>query len=155
MNKVIKGEIKKQDFYKIGLVTSRFNSLITDRLELEAIKRLKILGFEDKQIIRVSVPGAFEIPLATKQLLLVDCDAVCALGAVIRGETSHYDYVCSAVERGCSELQLEFLKPVGFGVLTTENKEQALARSGGEKENKGAEIIDVVLEMLSLKSKII
>src|SRR5690606_33762687 len=82
------------------------------------------------------------------------CDAVVALGAVIRGETSHYDYVCSAVERGCTELQLATRKPVVFGVLTTDNDEQAMDRAGGRHGNKGAEAAQVAIEMLALKRNI-
>jgi 6,7-dimethyl-8-ribityllumazine synthase len=77
-----------------------------------------------------------------------------ALGLVIRGETSHYDYVCNAVERGCSQLQLEHNKPVAFGVLTTENRSQAEARCGGAKGNKGAESAQVVLDMLQVLDSI-
>jgi 6,7-dimethyl-8-ribityllumazine synthase len=88
--------------------------------------------------------------LAVQALLRNGCHGVVALGAVIRGETSHYDYVCAGVERGCSHLQLKYKKPVGFGVLTTENEEQALDRAGGAMGNKGAEAAEVVLEMIDL-----
>ncbi|MCB0414124.1 MAG: 6,7-dimethyl-8-ribityllumazine synthase [Bdellovibrionales bacterium] len=155
MKPALRGQIVFDKNFKIGVVTSRFNQPITERLESEALKRLADLGYKEEQIVRVSVPGAFEIPLAAKQLLESGCHGVCALGAVIRGQTTHYDYVCMAVERGCSQLQLEYGRPVGFGVLTTENKDQAIARSGGQKENKGADTVDVVLEMLSLKQMIL
>ncbi len=88
--------------------------------------------------------------MACQALLDQGCDGVVALGAIIRGETSHYDYVCSSVERGVSALILEYKKPIGFGVLTTENEEQAMARAGGEHGNKGAEAAEVVLEMIGL-----
>ena len=110
------------------MVTSRFNSEITEKLE----------------------SGAFEIPLATQALLDLGCDGVVALGCVIRGETSHYDYVCNSVERGVTELMLQYKKPIGFGVLTTENDEQAEARAGGKHGNKGAEAAEVVMEMIGL-----
>ncbi len=82
------------------------------------------------------------------------CDGVVALGAVIRGETSHYDYVCNAVERGCTELALKYQRPVGFGVLTTENDDQAMDRAGGRHGNKGAEAAEVTVEMCTLLRKV-
>lgn len=134
---------------KIGVVTARFNSEVTYRLEAAAIEQLTALGCKDIRAVRVA--GAFEIPLAASWLLDSGCDGVVALGAVIRGETSHYDYVCNAVERGCTQLALETGKPVGFGVLTTENDEQAMARAGGTHGNKGAEAAQVTVEMARLK----
>lgn len=135
---------------KIGVVTARFNSEVTEKLEEGALKALKEMGIADEALISARVPGAFELPLAAKALLDRGCHGVVALGAVIRGETSHYDYVCSAVERGCTELQLRTGKPVGFGVLTTDNDEQALDRAGGRHGNKGAEAAQVVVEMVRL-----
>ncbi len=139
---------------KIGVVTARFNSEVTSKLEAGAIATLKELGCSENHIVAVSVPGAFEIPLAVQALLSGGCDAVVALGAVIRGDTSHYDYVCNAVERGCSELQLKFHKPVAFGVLTTDTDEQAMDRAGGKHGNKGSEAALVAIEMVSLLRKI-
>jgi 6,7-dimethyl-8-ribityllumazine synthase len=137
--------------WKVGVVTARFNSKITDKLLEGALRRLNELGVNDKQIVSVYVPGAYEIPLAASWLLDQKCDGVIALGAVIRGETSHYDYVCTAVERGCTTLQLQSKKPVVFGVLTTENEEQAINRIGGLHGHKGEEAALVLVEMLSLK----
>ncbi len=135
----------------IGVVTSIFNSEVTFKLEEGAINALTSLGLTHHELVTIRVPGAFEIPLAVKKLFEVcQVDGVVALGAVIRGDTTHYDYVCSAVERGCSQLALEFGKPVGFGVLTTENEEQALARAGGSHGNKGAETASSVLDMCNL-----
>lgn len=139
---------------KIGVVTARFNAEVTSRLEAGAIATLKELGCKENSIVTVSVPGAFEIPLAVQALLSGGCDAVVALGAVIRGDTSHYDYVCNAVERGCSELQIKFHKPVAFGVLTTDTDEQAMDRAGGKHGNKGSEAALVAIEMVSLLRKI-
>jgi 6,7-dimethyl-8-ribityllumazine synthase len=134
---------------KVAIVTSLFNEKLTKKLEEGAIHCLEEKG--QKPWVRVHVPGAVEIPLAVKALLEKgDCDAVVALGIVIRGETSHYDYVCNSVERGCSELQLEYSKPVAFGVLTTENREQAESRCGGAKGNKGFEAAQVALDMLQV-----
>ncbi len=135
---------------KIAVVTAQFNSEITELLRKGAIGVLE--NHSPKiEILDLKVPGAFEIPLAAKWAIQAGADAVVALGAVIRGDTSHYDYVCNAVERGCSELALAHAKPVSFGVLTTENEEQALARAGGSMGNKGAEAAQVALEMLSLQ----
>lgn len=136
----------------IGVVTARFNFEVTDKLEEGALRQLKEMGCE--KIKAVSVPGAFEVPLAAKVLLDNGCHGVVALGAVIRGETTHYDYVCSAVERGCTQLALEYGKPVGFGILTTENDEQAMDRAGGKHGNKGAEAAQVTVEMIRLSQAI-
>lgn len=136
---------------KIGVVTARFNSEVTDLLEKGARQVLEGAGIKGKNLIMISVPGAFEVPLAAKLLFeKKKVDGVVALGAVIRGDTTHYDYVCMAVERGCSQLALEYKKPVGFGILTTENDEQAMARAGGAHGNKGADAAHVVLEMCNL-----
>lgn len=140
---------------KIGVVTARFNSQVTEKLEKGAVDRLLEMGVCSDSITVVRVPGAVEIPLAAQALLDHGCDGVVAIGAVIRGETAHFDYVCNSVERGCMQLQLETKKPLGFGVITTENAEQAYARCGGDKGNKGAEASEVVIEMLNLKKKIL
>ncbi len=131
---------------KIGVVTARWNAEITDRLHEGAMDELKKLGCEDVKSIRV--PGAFEVPLAARALIEAGYDGVVALGCVIRGETTHYDYVCSSVERGCTELQLRTGKPVGFGILTTENEAQAFDRVGGKHGHKGIECAQVVVEMI-------
>jgi 6,7-dimethyl-8-ribityllumazine synthase len=136
--------------YRIGVVTGRFNREVTERLQHGCIKKLREMGIAEEDIADVTVPGAFEIPLAAQTLLESGCDGVVALGAIIRGETSHYDYVCSAVERGCTELQLKFGKPVTFGVLTTENEEQAFDRVGGKHGHKGEEAAAVCIEMIEL-----
>ena len=93
---------------KVGIVVARFNREITEKLEEGAMRVLAAKGLESQQMQLVHVPGAFEIPLAAKAFLLKDFDAVIALGCVIRGDTTHYDYVCQAAERGCSQVQLEF-----------------------------------------------
>lgn len=137
---------------KIGVVAARWNSKITDGLFAGALEELKDLGCRDVRGVRV--PGAFEIPLAAKALLDAGCDGIVALGCVIRGETTHYDYVCSSVERGCTELQLRSGKPVGFGILTTENEEQAFDRVGGKHGHKGKEAAQVVVEMVHVVKNI-
>ncbi len=145
MNKV------KKDV-RIAVVTARFNHEITDKLEAGALDYLKKI--DGLKVISVRVPGAIEIPLACQAFLESGFDGVVALGAVIRGETSHYDLVCNSVERGVTELMIKYKKPIGFGVITTENEEQALARAGGlsgtEPGNKGREAAEVTLEMMNL-----
>ena len=136
--------------WKIGIVTSRFNEEVTQLLLEGALSQLKEYGVQLSQIDSVSVPGAVEIPLAAQLLLRSGCHGVITLGAVIRGETTHYDYVCNSVERGCSQLMLEEEKPVIFGVLTTENDEQAMDRVGGRHGHKGKDAADTMVEMLNL-----
>ena len=137
---------------RIAVVTARFNEEVTSKLEDGAFDYLEEINAE---ILSVRVPGAIEIPLAIQALFeSKKIDGIVALGAVIRGETTHYDYVCQSVERGCSELMLRYNKPVGFAVLTTENEEQALARAGGEHGNKGYEAAQVVVEMIGLLKEI-
>lgn len=137
---------------RVGVVTARFNSEITEKLEEGALSYLE--SCPGVEVFAVRVPGAVEIPLACQTLLDAGCDGVVALGAVVRGETTHYDYVCQSVERGVSELMLAYNRPIGFGVLTTENEEQALARAGGEHGNKGAEAAQVTMEMIGLVAQI-
>jgi 6,7-dimethyl-8-ribityllumazine synthase len=139
---------------KIGVVTARFNREITEKLEAGALEVLQGLGLKKEHLWVVRVPGAVEIPLAVKHLFDEGMDGVVALGAVIRGDTAHFDYVCQSVERGCTELMIRVGKPIGFGVLTTENEDQAMARAGGSMGNKGSEAAEVVVEMLDLKRKI-
>jgi 6,7-dimethyl-8-ribityllumazine synthase len=134
---------------KIGVVTSRFNSEVTEKLEAGALDYLSKVD-EEIEILSIRVPGAVEIPLACQALMDKGCVGVVALGAVIRGDTTHYDYVCNSVERGITTLMLDRKIPIGFGVLTTENEEQAFARAGGAHGNKGADSAEVVLEMIGL-----
>jgi 6,7-dimethyl-8-ribityllumazine synthase len=150
MAKKISKRIKKKSpsqVFKVGVVTSRFNSEITEKL-LEGA--LLVLEDSRVEILSVKVPGAVEIPITCQALLKAGCEGVVALGAVIRGETSHYDYVCNSVERGISQLMLETGKPIAFGILTTENEEQALERVGGKHGHKGEEAAQVILEMVGL-----
>ncbi len=138
------------DSLRIGVVTARFNLEVTEKLEAGAVQALQKMGIPADAIRVARVPGAFEIPLAAQAFLEAGCHGVVALGAVIRGETSHYDYVCNAVERGCSEIALKYQRPVGFGVLTTDDEAQALERAGGRHGNKGAEAAEVTIEMINL-----
>lgn len=137
--------------FPVGIVVSRFNEEITAKLLEGAHARLKELGFDEGQITVLDVPGAVEIPLALQKLAqLKEFDALLALGAVVRGETSHYDYVCQLVSAGCQKISLDFKLPVIFGVLTTENEEQAFDRCGGKQGHKGRESVDAACEMVAL-----
>ncbi|HAT2065967.1 TPA: 6,7-dimethyl-8-ribityllumazine synthase [Legionella pneumophila] len=141
--------------FPIGIVVSNFNELITSALKKGALDRLTELGFKPEDITLVEVPGAVEIPfvaqlLAKKQKV----EVIVALGAVIRGETSHYDYVCDQVSQGCQRVMLDYNIPVIFGVLTTENDEQALARVGGTHGHKGRDAIDCAVSMRFIKQQL-
>jgi 6,7-dimethyl-8-ribityllumazine synthase len=134
---------------RIGIVASRFNSDVTDLLLKGAVEALLEAGVADDRIVAVSVPGAFEIP-GTAQALASHVDAVVCLGAVIRGETEHFTYVASGVQQGVVRVSLDTGVPIIFGVLTTDNVEQALDRAGGEIGNKGAEAAMDAVEMANL-----
>lgn len=138
---------------KIAVIVSRFNEKITQQLLDGCKKRLEELGVSDQEVTIKWVPGAVEIPLIAKQYAKKsDYQAVICLGAVIRGETSHYDYVCSQVSYGCQKVSLEFNKPIIFGVLTTENEAQAQDRVGGAHGHKGVDAADAAMEMICLMS---
>ena len=154
MAELIESKTSVLDDVKIAVVTSRFNKPVTEKLEEGALQRLKELGFRDDQVVFTRVPGALEVPFANQNLLLAGCDGAVALGAVIRGETTHYEYVCESVERALTHLQLDLNKPIASGVLTTENGEQAYARIGGNKGHKGKEAAEVLVEMLNFKRQI-
>lgn len=152
--KKLKGNTGKED-YTIGIVVAKWNSFITDELMDGAVSTLKSKGFNDEQIIVAYCPGAYEIPFTARQLL-PKVDGIVALGAVIQGETPHFDFVCDAVNRGITDLNKKGNKPVVFGVLTTNNVKQARERCGqiGEKGNKGSEASLALLEMINLTKQI-
>lgn len=134
---------------KCAIVIGRFNHSVTEKLLSGALGRLVEFGVKKNQIKTIWVPGAVEIPLIAKQLAKTKrYDAILCLGAVIRGETNHYDYVCQQVSFGCQQVALEYEVPVIFGVLTTQNKEQAFARVDGEQSNKGAEVANAAMMMI-------
>ena len=143
------------DNIKVGIVCARFNEFITSKLLGGAQDALARHDVKDEDIDVAWVPGAFEIPLVAKKL--ADSrryDAVICVGAVIRGSTSHYDYVCSEVSKGIAQASLSSGIPVLFGVLTTENIEQAIERAGTKAGNKGYDCAMSALEMISLLRKI-
>lgn len=135
---------------KVGIAAAEWNSMITDEMLNGALEALKGRGIDESNIYVVRCPGSYEIPLSCKMLLdYVQPDGVIAIGAVIRGDTPHFEYVCEAVNRGVLELNLSYGKPVAFGVLTTDNVEQALERAGTEKGNKGAEAALALCDMIA------
>ena len=136
---------------KVAIVASRFNEIIVNKLVSGALDGLVRHGVSDENISCARVPGAFEIPAAAKKMAMSGkYDAVIALGAVIRGDTTHYDYVCSEVSKGIAHLAMEAGIPVLFGVLTTENLEQAVLRAGSKAGNKGYDCALSAIEMCSL-----
>lgn len=140
---------------RVGIVVAQFNELVTSRLLEGCVSQLALLGIADAAITVVHVPGAMEISREVK--LLGDTgqvDGIIALGAVIRGETAHFDYVCQAATTGLAALTLNGPVPVMFGVLTTDNTEQALARAGGKAGNKGAECANGLMQMLTVEAQI-
>jgi 6,7-dimethyl-8-ribityllumazine synthase len=140
---------------RFAIVVSRFNSLITERLLAGAMEALQRSGAAKADVEVVYVPGAFELPLAAKKLAARgEHDALIAIGCVIRGETSHYDYVCSETARGLQLAQMDTGVPVMFCVLTCETQEQAMARAGGEHGNKGFDSGLAAIEMARLAQKL-
>lgn len=139
---------------RIAIAVSRFNEPVTSKLCEGAVARLKERGLPDEHVEVIWVPGAVELPLMAQQFAMTEeFHAVICLGSVIRGETDHYDYVCKAVTEGCMQVSLDFNLPVIFGVLTTENSDQAFARAGGDHSHKGIECADAALEMLEAVNK--
>ena len=140
---------------KIGIVAARFNEFITSKLVDGAIDGLVRHDVKEKDIDIAWVPGAFEIPLiASKMAKSEKYDAIICLGAVIRGSTSHYDYVCNEVSKGTSAITLKYDLPVMFGVITTENIEQAIERAGTKVGNKGYDCALGAIEMVNLIKEI-
>src|SRR6202171_87735 len=140
---------------RFAIVVSRFNHLITDRLLTGAQDALRRSGAANEDVEVVLVPGAFELPLAAKKLATKGrYDALIAIGCVIRGETSHYDYVCSETARGIQLAQMDTGVPIIFCVLTCETQEQAMARAGGEHGNKGFDSGLAAIEMARLSQKL-
>ncbi len=154
MPKIIEAGLQAQG-KKFGIIASRFNDFITARLLDGAIDALIRSGAEDKDITILKVPGAFEIPLAAKKMLKHGTyDAIICIGAVIRGATSHYDYVCAEVSKGIATVSLEADIPVMFGILTTESIEQAIERAGTKAGNKGFDTALAAVEMANLSESL-
>ena len=136
---------------RIAVLTARFNDFITERLQAGALDCLKRHGVAEDAVDTVAVPGAFELPLVALTLAETGrYHAVICLGAVIRGDTTHYDYVCNETAKGIAAAGLKTGIPVIFGVVTTENTEQAISRAGGKSGNKGWDAAMTALEMANL-----
>ena len=136
---------------KFAIIASRFNDFITDRLTGGAMDALLRSGAKDEDIDIVKVPGAFEIPMVAKKLAAKGrYNAIICLGAVIRGATSHYDYVCAEVSKGIATVSMESELPVIFGILTTDTIEQAVERAGTKAGNKGWDAAVSAIEMANL-----
>ena len=154
MAKVIEGKLDARGM-KFGIVVSRFNNFITEKLLEGAMDALKSHGGEERNIDIVRVPGSFEIPLlAHKMAASGKYDALVCLGAVIRGDTPHFEYIAEEVTRGIGNAILEHRIPISFGVLTTNNLEQAMERAGTKAGNKGFEAALTAIEMASLSREI-
>ena len=150
MANVIEGSVDARGM-KIGVIVSRFNNFITAKLLEGALDGLKTHGGADDDLTVVHVPGAFEIPIVAAQMAATrKFDALVCLGAVIRGDTPHFDYVCDAVTYGVSKAVWEYRMPISFGVLTTDNVQQAMERSGVKDANKGYEAALTAIEMVSV-----
>jgi 6,7-dimethyl-8-ribityllumazine synthase len=149
--KRIAGSDSAPDDARFGIIASRFNDEIVTRLVEGCVETLNERGVANKRITLVRVPGAYEIAFAARRMAMSgDFDALIALGAVIRGETAHFDYIAGECARGVSEVSADLDIPIAFGVLTTENDEQAAARAGGSMGNKGSEAALVAIEMINL-----
>jgi 6,7-dimethyl-8-ribityllumazine synthase len=153
--RVIEGNFSAPDSARFVIVATRWNEFIVDRLVEGALDSLRRHGVDDERITLVKVPGAFEVPVACKNVIDAGgVDAVIALGCVIRGATAHFEYVAGSVTSGCSQLAVSTGIPVVFGVLTTDSIEQAVERAGTKAGNKGSEAATVAIEMVSLKAAI-
>ncbi|HIT14675.1 MAG TPA: 6,7-dimethyl-8-ribityllumazine synthase [Candidatus Scatomonas merdigallinarum] len=148
---VLEGKVVAPEGMKAAIVASRFNEIIVSKLLSGAVDGLVRHGVAEENITAAWVPGAFEIPLiASKMAKSGKYDAVICVGAVIRGDTSHYDYVCSEVSKGIAQTGLAAGVPVLFGIVTTENIEQAIARAGSKAGNKGYDCALSAIEMVNL-----
>ncbi len=148
--KMIEGELLARDL-RFAFVAARFNDFVVEPLMRGAIDTLKRHGATEKQIEIVRVPGAFDIPIVVRKLALSRrYDALIALGAVVRGQTPHFDYVAGECASGLARIALESGVPVAFGVLTTDTMEQAIDRAGGKAGNKGADCALAAIEMANL-----
>ena len=140
---------------KIGLVVSRFNKMITDRLLDGALDYLRRNGISEDEITVVRVPGSFEIPFTVQRLAQTgNLDAIICLGALIRGETPHFEYIAHQVTEGIAQLGLKFDLPVTYGIITANTLEQAVNRAGAKHGNKGVEAAQSAVEMVNLVKKL-
>ncbi len=149
--RLIEGKLRVTNGKKIAVVSTRWNHFIVDRLVEGAKDAFDRHGGSEDDIEHILVPGAFELPMAIDKLLSSGkYDAICALGAVIRGSTPHFDYVSAEATKGIATISLKYAKPVSFGLLTTDTIEQAIERAGTKAGNKGFEAMTTVIELLDL-----
>ncbi|MEO0231690.1 MAG: 6,7-dimethyl-8-ribityllumazine synthase [candidate division WOR-3 bacterium] len=148
--KEFKGKLRA-DKYKIGIVISRFNEFITKRLLEGAIESLKRYGAKEENIDVYWVPGSFEIPYILKEIVSKDYDGFLAIGCIIKGDTPHFEYIANETIKGIQKIMYEYKKPIGLGILTVEDMEQAIERAGGKMGNKGEEAAKSLVELLNLK----
>lgn len=146
--KTFQGSLDATDL-RIGVVVSRFNEFITEQLAKGALEMLEKHGCRHENISFVKVPGAWELPVAAK-VLASRCDAIVALGAVIRGDTPHFEYVAGGAADGLRQVSLETGVPIALGVLTTDDMQQAMDRAGGKSGNKGCEAAEAAIELANL-----
>jgi 6,7-dimethyl-8-ribityllumazine synthase len=137
---------------KIGVVTALWNSAVTAKLKEGAVETLISAGIKEENIKQWDVPGSYELIYAANKLATEGLDAVVCLGVVIQGETRHFDFICDAVANGIANVSIQHNIPVAFGVLTTDNQEQAIERSGGKHGHKGMEAAWTVLKLLEEKT---
>ncbi|EHO9376262.1 6,7-dimethyl-8-ribityllumazine synthase [Campylobacter upsaliensis] len=148
---ILEGKLNLKGDEKIAIINSRFNHIITDRLVEGAKDAFLRHGGKEENLSLVLVPGAFEVPFALKVAIeSKKFDAICCLGAVIRGSTPHFDYVSAETTKGIANISLKYNVPVSFGVLTTDTLEQAIERAGSKAGNKGFEAMTSLIEMLGL-----
>jgi 6,7-dimethyl-8-ribityllumazine synthase len=148
--KTFEGKLQAKGF-KIGIVVSRFNEFITGKLLDGALDALKKLGAEDSDVAIYKVPGSFEIPLITKKIALSKkVDGIVCLGALIRGDTPHFDFLSAEVTKGLAQIAMEDGIPVSFGILTVETIEQGIERAGTKAGNKGWDAVFSLIETLNL-----
>ena len=151
---IIEGKLSLDGSEKVAIINSRFNHIITDRLVEGAKDAFVRHGGDESKLDLILVPGAFEIPMALDKVLNSGkYDAVCCVGAVIRGSTPHFDYVAAEATTGVANTALKYGKPVTFGVLTVDTIEQAIERAGSKVGNKGFEAMVGIVELLSLYKK--
>lgn len=149
--KILEGKLSLTGSEKIAIISSRFNHIITDRLVEGAKDAFLRHGGNEENLSLILVPGAFEIPMVLKKVVESGkFDAVCCVGAIIRGSTPHFDYVSAETTKGIANVSLKYNKPVTFGVLTTDNIEQAIERAGSKAGNKGFEAMSGLIELISL-----
>jgi len=154
--KTIEGNLTVDKSKKVAIISARFNHFITDRLVEGAKDAYARLGGDTNELDLVLVPGAFEVPFALDKLLSSGkYDAVCCLGAVIRGATPHFDYVSAEATKGVANVALKYGKPAAFGVLTVDSIEQAIERAGTKAGNKGAEAMTGLIEMINLYNELV